>query len=119
MAFREIIEQMHRFDPSIRGGALAGTDGLTVEEWYAEGGGIDLPSICAEMVQSFRESGRIARENGLGETEELTLKAAGGLVFLYKVTDDYFFLVVTDPGAIPGKWRFLLRQGARRAREAL
>ncbi len=119
MAFREIIEQMHQFDPSIRGGALAGTDGLTVEEWYADGGGCDLPALCAEMVQSFKESGRIARENGLGESEELTLSTSGGFIFLYRVTEEYFFLVVTDPGAIPGKWRFLLRQGARRARESL
>jgi predicted regulator of Ras-like GTPase activity (Roadblock/LC7/MglB family) len=119
MAFREIIEQMHRFDPSIRGGALAGTDGLTVEEWCAEDGAVDLPALCAEMGQFFKESGRIARENGMGETEELTLATSGGLLFLYKVTEEYFFLVVTESGAIPGKWRFLLRQGARRAREAL
>lgn len=119
MAFREIIEQMHRADPAIRGGALAGNDGLTVEEWQSGRGECDLSALSAEMVQFFRESGRIARENGLGESSELTVATEGGLLFLHKVNEEYFFLVVTDPGAIPGKWRFLLRQGARRAREAL
>ena len=119
MAFREIIEQMHRVDPAIRGGALAGTDGLTVEEWHSGGEPCDLAALCAEMAQYFRESGRIALENGLGEAGELTLSASAGLIFLEKVSVDYFFLVVTDPGAIPGKWRFLLRQAARRAREVL
>lgn len=119
MAFREIIEKMHQFDPSIRGGALAGTDGLTVEEWHADGAGLDLAALSAEMVQLFKEAARIARDNGLGESEEFALSLSGGLVFLYRVTEDYFFLVVTHPGAIPGKWRFLLRQGARRAREVL
>jgi predicted regulator of Ras-like GTPase activity (Roadblock/LC7/MglB family) len=119
MAFREIIEQLHRTDPSIRGGALAGTDGLTVEEWQAGPEACDLSALCAEMALYFRESGRIALENGLGDAGALTLSASAGLVFLEKVSDDYFFLVVTDPGAIPGKWRFLLRQAARRAREVL
>lgn len=119
MAFREIIEQMHRSDPAILGGALAGTDGLVVEEWQPDGGSCDLAALCAEMVQFFRESGRIARENGLGESRELTVATGGGIVFLHKVTEEYFLLVLTGPDAIPGKWRFLLRQGARRAKEAL
>jgi predicted regulator of Ras-like GTPase activity (Roadblock/LC7/MglB family) len=119
MAFREIIEQMHRFDPAIRGGALAGADGLTVEEWHAGAGGVDLSALCAEMVQIFKESGRVAAENGLGEASEFTMTTADGMIFLHRVTAEYFFLVVTDPGAIPGKWRFLLRQGARHARAAL
>ena len=115
MAFREIIEQMHRADPGIRAGALAGSDGLVVEEWHSGRDESDLFALCAEMSRQFRESERIAAENGLGESDELTLSAAGGLLFLRKVSEEYFFLVVTDPGAIPGKWRFLLRQAARRA----
>lgn len=119
MGFRDVIEEMQRMDPSIRGGALAGSDGLTVEEWQAVPGACDMAAICAEMVQFFRESGRIARENGLGEALEITLTGDRGLVFLHRVNEEYFLVVVTEPGALPGKWRFLLGRGARRAKEML
>lgn len=119
MTFRDLIEGMHARDPAVRGGALAGADGLTVEEWRAPASADDLPALCAEMVQFFRESGRITRENGLGAARELVLSGERGQVYIRSVTDDYFLLLVTEPGAIPGKCRFLLRQGSERARMLL
>ena len=62
---------------------------------------------------------RCPGETGLGEAYGLSLSADGGLVFLARVSEDYFLLAVTGPDALPGKWRFLLRQAARRARELL
>jgi predicted regulator of Ras-like GTPase activity (Roadblock/LC7/MglB family) len=118
MTFRDLIEGMHRKEPAIRGGALAGSDGLAVEEWSAAGG-LDLTALCAEMVQFFKESGRMSTEQGLGAACEVQIAGDDGAVFLRKVTEEYFLLVVTSPGAIPGKCRFLLRQGASRAREML
>ena len=118
MTFRDIIEGMHRKEPAIRGGALAGSDGLAVEEWSASGG-LDLSALCAEMVQFFKESGRVAGGQGLGGTSEVFIGGKDGFLFLQSVTADYYLLLVAAPGAIPGKCRFLLRQGASRAREML
>lgn len=119
MNFRDLIEEMHRKDSAIRGGALAGLDGLTVEEWQASPSGYDFPALCAEMAQFFKEAGRIAGENGLGGFSELFLSGEQGMVLVRKVTEDYLLLLVAQPGAIPGKCRFHLRQGARRAKEML
>lgn len=118
MTFRDIIEGMHRKEPAIRGGALTGSDGLAVEEWSA-GAGLDLSALCAEMVQFFKESARVAREQGLGGASEVFLAGDDGLVFFQRVTTDYYLLLVASPWAIPGKCRFLLRQGASRAKELL
>lgn len=118
MTFREIIEGMHRKEPAIRGGALAGSDGLSVEEWSASGG-LDFSALCAEMVQFFKESARVAREQGLGGTSEISFAGDDCQVFFREVTADYYLLLVASPGAVPGKCRFLLRQGASRAREML
>ena len=118
MTFRDIIEGMHRKEPAIKGGALAGSDGLSVEEWSASGG-IDLSALCAELVQLFKESGRVAGEQGLGDATEVSFAGDDGQVFFRKVTADYYLLLVTSPRAVPGKCRFLLRQGATRAREML
>ncbi len=118
MTFRDIIEGMHRKEPAIRGGALAGSDGLAVEEWSVAGG-LDLSALCAEMVQFFKESGRLAREQGLGGPSEVFIAGDDGLLFLKSVTADYYLLIVAGPGVVPGKCRFLLRQGASRAREML
>ena len=118
MTFRDIIEGMHRKEPAIRGGALAGSDGLSVEEWSASGG-LDLSALCAEMVQFFKESARVAKEQGLGGASEVFFAGDDGQVFFRKVTADYYLLLVTSPRAVPGKCRFLLRQGASRAREML
>jgi predicted regulator of Ras-like GTPase activity (Roadblock/LC7/MglB family) len=119
MTFLEIFEEMHRKDPGVTSGALAGVDGLTVEEWRRAGDDRDLSSLCAEIVQFFRESDRIASENGLGEAEEVHLGGDRAQVFVRKVTADYLLVVVTKPGMVPGKCRFLLRQAARRTREML
>ncbi len=119
MTFRDLFEEMHRKDPLISGGALAGSDGLAVEEWKAATGDRDLGALCAEMAQFFKESGRIAAESGLGGTREVFVASEKGLIFVQRVTDDYFLLLVAEPEAIQGKCRFLLRQGARQAREML
>jgi len=51
-------------------GALAGVDGLTVEEWRAPGDDRDLSALCAEIVQFFRSPtasrGERARVGGRG-----------------------------------------------------
>ena len=118
MTFREIIEGMHRREPAIRGGALAGSDGLAVDEWSAAAG-LDLSALCAEMVQFFKETVRVAGEQGLGGASEVFIAGEEGQIFFQRVTADYYLLLVAAPKAIPGKCRFLLRQGASRAREML
>jgi predicted regulator of Ras-like GTPase activity (Roadblock/LC7/MglB family) len=110
---------MHKSDASIRGGALSGSDGLAVEEWQVSPQGYDLPALCAEMAQFYRESSRIAEENGLGNSAEVFVACDQGMVFVRRVTKDYLLLLVADPDAVAGKCRFHLRQGARRAKEML
>ena len=119
MNFLEILEEIHRKDRGVTSGALAGVDGLTVEEWHVPGDARDLSALCAEVVQFFRESDRIASENGLGAAEEVHLGGDRAQVFIRKVAAEYFLVVVAEPGTIPGKCRFLLRQAARRTRELL
>jgi predicted regulator of Ras-like GTPase activity (Roadblock/LC7/MglB family) len=119
MTFRDIIEEMHRKDPAVTSGAIVGSDGLTVEEWHAPGDAQDLSALCAEAAQFFRESERIASENGLGEGQELSLAGDSRCVFIQRVANGYLLTVVTTVGIIPGRCRFLLRQAARRAREIL
>ena len=119
MTFRDLFEGMHRKDPLISGGALAGSDGLAVEEWKAGPASQDLHALCAEMAQFLKESGRISSEIGLGSTREVFVASERGLIFVRRVTDDYFLLLVAAPQATQGKCRFLLRQGARQAQEML
>ena len=119
MTFRDLIEGMNRKDPRIVGGAIAGSDGLAVDEWSAADSRHDMGALCAEMVHFFRDSARIGRENGLGAAEEVCLAGDAGHVYVRRVTDEYILLLVADARAIPGKCRFLLRQGARFAREML
>ncbi len=118
MTFRDMIEGLHRKEPAIRGGAVAGSDGLIVEEW-STAGDLDLAALCAEMIQFFKEGGRVASEQRLGTASEVWIAGDDGTVFLRTVTDDYFLLLVAQPGAVPGRCRFLLRQGAARARQML
>ncbi len=119
MTFRDLFEAMYRKDPLIAGGALSGSDGLAVEEWKAAPGDRDLGALCAEMAQFLKESARISAETGMGGTREVFVAAENALIFVQRVTDDYFLLLVAAPEAIQGKCRFLLRQGAQQAREML
>ena len=119
MTFRDLFEGMYKSDPSIRGGALVGADGLVVEEWQVSRRAHDLPALCAEMGQFFKESGRIAGENGLGRAAELLIAGEEGLVLMRRVTEEYLILLVAEPDAVAGRCRYHLRQGARRAKELL
>lgn len=119
MSFRDLFEGMYRSDPSIRGGALVGADGLVVEEWQVSRRPHDLPALCAEMGQFFKESGRIAGENGLGRAGEVLIAGDEGLVLVRRVTEEYLILLVAEPDAVAGRCRYHLRQGARRAKEML
>jgi len=92
---------------------------MIVEEWQISPEGRDLAALCAEMAQFYKESVRIAGEYGLGPASELLLAGEQGIVLVRKVTEDYILLLVADPGAVPGKCRFYLRLGARRAKEML
>ncbi|MBI5577202.1 MAG: roadblock/LC7 domain-containing protein [Deltaproteobacteria bacterium] len=119
MSFRDLIEGMHRKNPGIRGGALAGGDGLPVEEWQVSPQTLDISALCAEMAQFFKESGRIACENGLGSAREVCVAGDEGSILAARVNEDYIILLVADPSAVPGKCRFQLLQAARRAKEML
>jgi predicted regulator of Ras-like GTPase activity (Roadblock/LC7/MglB family) len=119
MTFRDLIEGMHRNDASVRGGALAAADGLVVEEWQVSPRPHDLAALCAEMGQFFKESGRIAGENGLGTTTEIFVAGEQGQILVRRVTEDYLLLLVVDPDAVAGRCRYHLRQAARRAKAML
>jgi len=119
MTFRDLIEEMHRKEPALTSGVFVGSDGLTVEEWHAPGDSQDLAALSAEAAQFFRESDRIASENGLGEGREVSFAGNRGRVFIQRVSDDYLLAVVTSVGIIPGRCRFLMKQAARKAREIL
>ena len=71
------------------------------------------------LATATKKSGRIAAENGLGAAEEVHLVGDRAQVFIRKVAPEYFLVIVTGPGTVPGKCRFLLRQAARRTRELL
>ena len=119
MTFRDIIEAMHKRDSAVTSGAIVGSDGLTVEEWRAPGDSQDLFALCAETAQFFRESARIALENGLGEGREAFFSGDKGCVFIHRVNEGYSLAVVASNKVIPGRCRFLLRQAVLRAREIL
>ena len=119
MTFRDIIEDMNKKYSAVASGALVGSDGLIVEEWRPPENSADLSALCAEIAQFFRESGRIALENGLGEGLEVFLAGDRGCIFIHDVADGYFLAVSTPNDILPGKCRFLLRQAVRLAREIL
>ena len=119
MTFRDIIEEIYKRDSAVTSGAVVGLDGLTVEEWHAPGDSQDMSALGAEAVQFFRESGRIASENGLGKGREAFFAGDQGCVFIHRVAEGYFMVVVASSGTIPGRCRFLLRQAVLCARNIL
>ena len=62
MTFLEVFEEMHRKDQGVTSGALAGVDGLTVEEWRAPGDDRDLSALCAEIVPGTGGQPRLGPE---------------------------------------------------------
>jgi predicted regulator of Ras-like GTPase activity (Roadblock/LC7/MglB family) len=108
--FRDSIQKMiERLDP--KGGAagvLMGFDGIPVDS-YVRTGGVDVPTIGAELAHLLAQIRRSLGLIGSGALGDLTLRTDRLTVLIEVLSDGYFLALGLPADANLGKARYLLR----------
>ena len=114
MSGRPFGDSLRRISDRVPGTRLVmviGIDGIPIER----DGGDDTPNleaIAAEYTTLFRSSAAGARDVGLGELRELTVRAELMTALLVSITTEYFLFGVFEPDTFVGQARFALRSAS-------
>ncbi len=122
MTFREALEVVVNGTPGARAAVLMGADGIPVEEFCSEEGGMDLPSIAVEFQRVLAEARKVADmvdAEASGALEELVLQTSRGQLLFRALDEDYFLVVALDRNGFLGKARYLVTSLLRDIRQEL
>ncbi|HEY4486015.1 MAG TPA: roadblock/LC7 domain-containing protein [Nitrospiria bacterium] len=109
MGLGELLQEMGRELKDFRGAALAGMDGIVVEQHNTERE-LDLHSLAAEFSGMFKAAEKATEPIHAGAMTELVAAAENSIVMVRRVTMEYFLILVIRPEGNLGKGRFILRR---------
>jgi predicted regulator of Ras-like GTPase activity (Roadblock/LC7/MglB family) len=89
--------------------ALVARDGMQVES-ISSNSDIDLEVLSAELMTQVRAISQNHQELSVGSVRHLSVITDRMVMMVSAVADDYFLLLVLEPGANTGKARFELRR---------
>lgn len=116
-----LVESLRRINNNLDdalGVALAGMDGIVVEE-HKRDGLLDLNAMAAEFSGILKQLEGVARNIQLNGISELCVLADSGMTLVRKINEEYFLLLVISPEGNFGKGRFLLRREVARLEKEL
>jgi predicted regulator of Ras-like GTPase activity (Roadblock/LC7/MglB family) len=122
VTFREILAEIVDATPGALAGAIMGCDGIPVEEYHREPGGVDLDMLVVEfqlVVEQARKVASALYHDPASGLEELILRTSTHQILFRQIDAEYFLVVVLDPGGILGKARYLTRAVLEQIRSAL
>jgi predicted regulator of Ras-like GTPase activity (Roadblock/LC7/MglB family) len=119
MAFREILKNIVDESGGGLGAVLMGYDGIAIDEYHRQSGGMDVPMLAIEYASVLKEIKRTVGVLKTGELEEVSIITGECSIIVRGITDDFFVALVIDPEGNFGKGRYLLKREASRLREAL
>lgn len=119
MGFKAILKSIVEESGGGLGAVIMGYDGISIDEYVGEAGGLDVPTLAVEYASILKEIKRTVGVLKTGDLEEVSIIAEGCSVIVRGVSDDFFAaLVMTGDGNF-GKGRYLLKKAAPEFREAL
>lgn len=112
MNFSEVLKGVTDEVEGAKSSFIAGMDGIVVEEFSVDPGGIDVSSVCAEYGNVLKEVQNAADSLRMGNTAELAVLTDTVDLILRKINDEYFIALVMLPSGNFGKGRFKVRTAA-------
>ncbi len=109
MSFVENLRRITNNLEDVMGVALAGMDGIVVEE-HKRDSLIDFHVLAAEASGLMRHVDVMGESIQFGEGKELSVLASGGMILIKKVSSEYFLLMAVSSEGNYGKARYLLRR---------
>lgn len=113
MGFREHLQRVVESTPGASCASVMDWDGIAIDTFDAPGNPFDVTSMMAHYTGPVRQLQQTAMEvERSGEISELTITAEGLTCLLRPLNEEYFMVVLLQPGALTGKARYLTRVAA-------
>lgn len=111
MNFKENLQKLSDKIDDLMGVAIAGMDGILVEEIRVDPS-FDLGPIAAEYGGLWRSVDQAGQSVELGAGQEMTVMTEKAIILVKKINRDYFLVLVAGSEKNFGKGRFLLKMEA-------
>jgi predicted regulator of Ras-like GTPase activity (Roadblock/LC7/MglB family) len=119
MAFKAILKRIVDESCGGLGGVIMGYDGIAIDEYLTDAGGVDVQILAVEYASILKEIKRTVAVLKTGELEEVSIISEQCSVIVRGISDDFFVALVMGADGNFGKGRYLLKREAPRLREAL
>jgi predicted regulator of Ras-like GTPase activity (Roadblock/LC7/MglB family) len=122
MTFRELLAKVVDPTPGGRAAVIMGSDGIPVEEYRAQGEGLDLPTVAVEFQRVLEEAHKVTGllgSDGGGPLQEVILETAQLQILFRPIDHEYYLIVALDRNGFLGKARYLVSSLLQDLREEL
>jgi len=119
MAFKAILKTIVEESCGGLGGVIMGYDGIAIDEYLKETGGLDVQILAIEYASVLKEIKRTVGVLNTGELEEVSIISEQCSVIVRGISDEFFVALVMAADGNFGKGRYLLKRAAPELREAL
>jgi predicted regulator of Ras-like GTPase activity (Roadblock/LC7/MglB family) len=119
MAFKAILKAI--VDDSCGGlcGVVMGYDGIAIDEYHKEGGGLDVQMLIVEYASVLKEIKRTVAVLKTGDLEEVSIITERCSIIVRGINDDFFIALIISADGNFGKGRYLLKRAVPQLREEL
>jgi predicted regulator of Ras-like GTPase activity (Roadblock/LC7/MglB family) len=119
MAFKEILKTIVSQSSGSLGAVVMGYDGIAIDEYLRDGGGVDVSMLAVEYASVLKEIKRTVGVLKTGELEEVSIVSERCSVIVRGIDNDFFAALIMSADGNFGKGRYLLKREAPRLKEAL
>ncbi len=107
--FREYLKRLVSETEGGVAGLLMGFDGIAVDSFTVETGGVDITTVGMEFSFLLTQVKKAAEILEVGQVQEITIRASNLTILIRVVTHEYFAALAIRPEGNLGKGRYLLR----------
>lgn len=109
--FRRVLQELVEKTDGCKGAIIMGTDGITVEQVWAETEAkANLEATFTEFISLVRNAERLKTETKLGRLLEATLTSESGTLIMRFISNEYFIAMMLRPDGNFGRGRFELKR---------
>jgi len=119
MGFKAVLKSIVEESCGGLCGIIMGYDGIAIDEYLHESGGLDVQTLTVEYASILKEIKRTVGVLKTGDLEEVSIISEQCIVIVRGISDDFFVALVMGGDGNFGKGRYLLKRAAPGLRDAL
>jgi len=116
LSFIEITKRMVEDGGGVAG-TIMGNDGIAIQNYMRDDNLYDVEGMVIEYIKVLDEIKKATKILKLGEVEEISIKALDMVILFRIINEDYFAVLILEPGANTGKGWYMLRRAVTTLQE--